>query len=81
MAPRAEASVEYNGCTITAAPEQDGSGWRIAGTISRKIGGERRVLEFVRVDTSPDREVIVAMTVEKAKRIIDEQGDRLFHHR
>lgn len=77
----AEASVEYNGYTITPAPEKGPGGWRIAGTISRELGGERRVHAFGRADTAPDREAIVGMTIEKAKRIIEEQGDRIFNDR
>jgi hypothetical protein len=77
-APPAEASIEYNGATITPAPEKVPGGWRLAGTISKEIGGERRVHQLVRADTSPDREAIVAMMLVKAKRLLDEQGDRLF---
>ncbi len=53
-------------------------GWRLAGTISKATGAERKVHQLVRADTSPDREAMVAMTIAKAKRLIDEQGDRLF---
>jgi hypothetical protein len=76
--PRAEASVEYNGYTVTPTPQKEPGGWRLAGTISKGTGGDRKVHELVRADTSPDREAIVAMTIAKAKRIIDEQADRLF---
>jgi hypothetical protein len=76
--PPAEASVEYKGYTITPAPEREPSGWRVAGTISKGTGGDRKVHRLERADTAPDREAIVAMTVEKAKRVIDEQGDRIF---
>lgn len=76
--PRADASVEYSGYTITPAPEKEPGGWRLAGTISKGTGGDRKVHQLVRADTSPDREAIVAMTIAKAKRLIDEQGDRLF---
>jgi hypothetical protein len=77
----AEASVEYNGYTITPAPEKGPNGWRIVGTISREIGGEVKVYHLGRADTSTDREAIVAMTIEKARRVIDEQGERLFTER
>ncbi len=79
--PRADASVEYNGYTITPAPEKEPGGWRLAGTISKGTGAERKVHQLVRADTSPDREAMVAMTIAKAKRLIDEQGDRLFPDR
>jgi hypothetical protein len=76
--PRGDASVEYNGYTITPAPEKEKGGWRLAGTISKGTGAERKVHQLVRADTSADREAIVAMMITKAKRLIDEQGERLF---
>lgn len=76
--PRADASVEYNGFTITPAPEKEKGGWRLAGIISKGTGDERKVHQLVRADTAADREAIVAMTIAKAKRLIDEQGERLF---
>ncbi len=76
--PRADASVEYNGYTITPTPAKEPGGWRLAGTISKGTAGDRKVHQLVRADTAADREAIVAMTITKAKRLIDEQGDRLF---
>ena len=76
--PRAEASIGYNGYTITPAPEKEPAGWHVAGTISKEVSGHRKVHRFVRADTSTDREAIVARTIEKAKRLIDEQGDGIF---
>jgi hypothetical protein len=75
----AEASVEYNGATITPSPEKVPGGWRLGATISKETEGQRRVHHLVRADTSPDREALVAMTLVKAKRLLDEQGDHLFH--
>ncbi len=79
--PRAEPSVEYNGYTITPIPEKGPGGWRLVGTISREVDGRLKVHELGRADTAPDRDVIVSMTIEKAKRVIDEQGDRMFNQR
>ncbi len=76
--PRADADVEYHGYTITPAPEKESGGWRLVGTISKGTGADRKIHQLVRADTGPDRDVIVAMTIAKAKRLIDEQGDRLF---
>jgi hypothetical protein len=76
--PRGDASLEYQGYLITAAPEKERGGWRVAGTISKGSGADRKVHRLVRADTSPDRDAIVAMTIAKAKRLVDEQGDRLF---
>jgi hypothetical protein len=74
----AATTVEYEGYTITAAPEKDASGWRLAGTIARETGAHREVHHLVRADISPDRAAIVVMTIDKAKRLIDQYGDRLF---
>jgi hypothetical protein len=76
--PRAEEVVEYQGYTITPAPERESGGWRLVGTISKGAGPERRVHHLSRADTASDRGAVVAMMVAKAKRLIDEQGDRLF---
>lgn len=75
---RTQPTVEYKGYTITPTPEKDAGGWRVAGTISKEIDGKRNAHQFVRADVFPDREAVVAMTIEKAKRVIDEQRDRLF---
>jgi hypothetical protein len=77
-ASRAEASVEYEGYTITPTPAKESGGWRLVATIAKGAGPDRRVHHLSRADTSPDREGIVAMTITKAKRLIDQQGDRLF---
>jgi hypothetical protein len=76
--PRADEVVEYQGYTITPAPERESGGWRLVGTISKGAGSERQVHHLSRADTAPDRDAVVAMTIAKAKRLIDEQGDRLF---
>jgi hypothetical protein len=77
-APRADEVVEYQGYTITPAPERESGGWRLVGTISKGDGAERRVHHLSRADTAADRDAVVQMMVAKAKRLIDEQGDRLF---
>ncbi len=77
--PRAEPSVEYNGYTITPIPEKTPAGWRVVGTIAREVNGTMKVHQLGRADTAPDRDIIVSMTIEKAKRVIDQQGDRMFN--
>jgi hypothetical protein len=76
--PRADEVVEYQGFTITPAPERESGGWRLVGTIAKGDGAERRVHHLSRADTAADRDAVVQMMVAKAKRLIDEQGDRLF---
>ncbi|MCP5153088.1 MAG: hypothetical protein H6983_02910 [Ectothiorhodospiraceae bacterium] len=76
--PREEASMEYEGFTIVAAPQQDAGGWRVAGAVRKEIDGEVREHTFVRADVSPDKDAVVQMTLAKGQRIVDEQGERIF---
>jgi len=76
--PNEGEAVEYNGYTIVPSPEKDGSAWRVQGSISKEVEGERQTHRFIRADTYPGRDDALSMTVSKAKRIIDEQGDRMF---
>ncbi len=71
--------VEHNGFTIQAAPLEQGGHWLTAGFI-RKPGadGETREHRFIRADTHSTADAAAEMAVEKGKRIIDEQGERLF---
>lgn len=69
---------EYNGYTIVATPQRDSGGWRVMGVISKDIDGEQKTHTFVRADTNPDLDGTVDLTVRKAKRLIDEQGDGIF---
>lgn len=72
------ASESYQGFEIRAAPVQEAGGWRVAGVITKAGNGEDREHEFVRADTCADADSAAAMTVRKAKQLIDEQGERLF---
>ena len=77
-APTKRRPQEYNGYTIVATPQRDTGGWRVMGVISREVDGERKTHTFVRADTNPDLDGTVDLTVRKAKRLIDEQGDGIF---
>lgn len=65
---------EYNGFTITPTPIKDGSGWRISALIEK----DGRSHTLIRADTIADLDQAAAASTAKAKRMIDEQGDRLF---
>ena len=71
-------AVEYQGYRIEPAPVRQDSGWTTCGTISREVDGETRSHRFMRADTSMSEEAAVELTVRKAQRLIDEQGERLF---
>ena len=74
--PAAEA--EHNGFTIIAMPIEEGGQHRLAGVVRKEVGGEMREHRLIRADTFSDRDSAAAATIEKAKRAIDEQGERLF---
>lgn len=71
-------SETYEGFEIQAAPVNEGSGWRVSGTISKTVEGEEKTHRFVRADTCSDAESAASMTLRKAKQLIDERGDGLF---
>jgi hypothetical protein len=78
-APATEAEAEhYNGYAIYPAPIRDGTQWRIAARIEKEVGGELRVHQLVRADTMGDAEMAATESANKARRLIDEQGETIF---
>ncbi len=73
-----EAASEYKGCSIRPAPRRQGSGWLLAGVITKTFPDGVKEHVFVRADTFTSRDEAAAFAVTKAKQIIDEQGDRIF---
>lgn len=76
--PAVAAESEHEGYLITATPVQETAGWRVTGTITGEVDGQTRTVTFVRADTYGSQEVAAEMTLLKARRLIDEQGRRLF---
>ncbi len=70
--------VEYEGYSIEPMPEKREGGWSTCGVITREIGGTLRSHRFIRADMSTSEDGAVELTVRKAQRLIDEQGERLF---
>ena len=70
--------VEYEGFTIVATPRRAGSGWSTEGRIRKDVDGETKEVHFIRADTSPSRDAAVTLSASKARKIIDEQGERMF---
>jgi len=77
-------SVTYLGYIITPAPQPADGQFRIAGSISKAADGnsntdqvDENTHEFIRADMSANWDDACAMTVDKAKRIIDERGAAL----
>jgi hypothetical protein len=72
------APVEYEGFLIHPAPIRDGSKHRISARIEKEVGGEKKSHTLIRADTLDDHDAAVDASVAKARKLIDEQGDRLF---
>ncbi|MEM9734700.1 MAG: HlyU family transcriptional regulator [Pseudomonadota bacterium] len=71
-------AVEHEGYTIIAKPMKEGGQYRLAGTISKDVGGEVKEHQFVRADLFSSKDDAVQFTIVKAKQVIREQGERMF---
>ena len=71
--------VEYKGYVIVAAPYQNNGHYQTAGTIAREIGGVRKEHRFIRADAYASYDDAVTFTENKARQIVDLQGDRIFN--
>jgi hypothetical protein len=71
--------VEYKGFIIRAAPYKNNGAYQTAGTIEREIGGVRKAHRFIRADAYTSYDDAVSFTLNKARQIIDLQGERMFN--
>jgi len=76
-APVQHEAVEYKGFHIVPSPRKTQGGWTTEGTISRALSNDERYEHFIRADVLMSEEEAVEYSVTKAKKIIDEQGERL----
>ena len=70
--------VEYKGYVIRAAPYKNNGHYQTAGTIEREVGGVRKEHRFIRADAYAAYDDAVTFTVNKARQIIDLQGEKIF---
>jgi hypothetical protein len=75
---KAAEPVEYKGYVICAAPYKNNGHYQTAGTITRDTGGVRKEHRFIRADAYANYDDAVSFTVNKARQIIDLQGERMF---
>ncbi|MDY8109671.1 HlyU family transcriptional regulator [Fulvimarina sp. 2208YS6-2-32] len=68
----------YEGFTITSAPMPEGGQFRLSALIEKTVEGKPRAHRLIRADLFPSRAEADAAALRKARRVIDEQGDRLF---
>ncbi|WP_298297093.1 HlyU family transcriptional regulator [uncultured Litoreibacter sp.] len=67
-------SVDYNGFKITPTPMPEGARFRLSAQIEK--GEQSHTL--VRADVLDSHDAAAEAAVNKAKQVIDEQGERLF---
>jgi hypothetical protein len=72
-------AVEYKGFTIRAAPYKNNGGYQTAGSIERDVGGVRKQHRFIRADSYASYDDAVSFTLNKARQIVDLQGERMFN--
>ncbi len=70
-------SETYEGFTITPTPMQEGGQFRLSAIIEKDVGGEARRHRLIRADLFPVRDAAESAALQKARRMIDEQGEGL----
>ncbi len=70
--------VEYKGFIIRAAPYKNNGHYQTAGTIEREVDGVHKEHRFIRADAYTAYDDAVTFTLNKARQIIDLQGDKIF---
>lgn len=70
--------VLHEGYAIEAAPQREGEQFRLAGRITKTIGGEMKEHRLIRADLFSSYDEAKAATIRKAKYVITEQGDGIF---
>ena len=76
--PKPGESVTYKGFVIQPAPQNQGNGWTTQAVISKTEDGVTQTHEFIRADTTANREGAVQLTVSKCMVLIDQAGDTIF---
>ena len=71
-------SIDYNGFVIRAAPFKSEGQYQTAGIISKDVAGVHKEHRFIRADRHASIDDAMSFSLMKAKKIVDEQGDRMF---
>lgn len=77
-AAKVAAEIEHDGYVIKAMPFKEGGQFQTCALIAKEIDGVVKEHRLIRADRFADEEDAVAVSLRKAKQMIDEQGDRLF---
>ena len=76
--PASAPSEEHKGFRITPKPIREGGHFRISARIEKDVAGVPRAHDLVRADTVTSLDEARALSLAKARQMIDEQGDALF---
>lgn len=76
--PEKPSSEGYKGFRVTPQPMAANPGYRICALIEKDVDGQTRSHTLIRADTLNDMEGANQASVEKARQMIDQQGDGLF---
>lgn len=63
----------YKAFELQAAPKREGKTWRVAGHVVNNDASDAAPQAFVRADTYMDYDDAVAVSLRKARQIVDEQ--------
>ena len=76
--PATPTGEEYKGFRITPTPAQQGGQYRVGARIEKDVDGVLRRHDLIRADTMASADDAAAMSLAKARQMIDEQGERVF---
>ena len=68
----------HSGYIIYAEPVKDGGTWRIGARIEKEIDGEVKSHFMMRADTLQSYDEACTASMNKARMLVDQQGDRIF---
>ncbi len=70
--------VTHNGYRIFPEPVKEDGGYRIAARIEKDVDGQVKTHMMIRADTYSAPDTAMDASVDKAKQVIDQLGDKIF---
>ena len=70
--------VDYNGFIIRAAPFKSDEQYQTAGIVAKNVSGVRKEHRFIRADRHNTLNDALEFSLVKAKKLVDELGERMF---
>lgn len=68
----------YQGFSIFPEPVKESGGYRIAARIEKEIDGELKTHHLIRADVCSSMDEASALSVAKARQMIDQMGEHIF---